>query len=218
MAELTPEEQQAIQEWWDSSTPEEKKETIELYHDMWKTVNAAEGSEAEWSAKSIEQKLETVEGFILLIVGLLVGPLAVGIVPAIGAVNELQKWYFTSSAGEQSAERLWTWLDKRKSLSDNQRKIAFIIWLWIGPGQPAPAAHGMLGETVGRGFDNFDVPWEDFLSIWGWGPDSAYDDVNLDPHAFVPFEWAPDVQSGPPKAATPLLLLGGLAALAYFVS
>ncbi len=225
MAELSPEEKDAIQDWWDSSTPTEKKETAELYWGMWKTVKEADCEERDaygkclpngWSAKDFEAKLETVEKFVMLIVALLLGPFSVGILPIIAVVNELQRFYMTTPAKERSAVRLWTWLDNRKKLTDNQRKVGFIIGIWIGPAQPAPAAHSLLGETIGRGFDNFDVPWDDFLSIWGWGDAGA--DVSLDPHAFVPFEWAPDVATGPKKAGAGVGLLAiGLLLLPFIL-
>lgn len=216
MPELSPEEREAIRDWWESSTPTEKKETVELYWGMWKTVKDADDSSADWSAKKLEEKLETVEKFVILLVALLLGPFSVAIVPVIKGVNELQTFYFETPAKERSAVRLYNWLDNRKRLSDNARKVAFIVGIWIGPAQPAPAAHSLIGETIGRGFDNFSTPWVDFLSIWGWS-ENAGTDIALDPHAFVPFDWAPHVESPPSNKGGRGLVAIGLLLLPFFL-
>jgi hypothetical protein len=154
------------QAWFASLDVGEKGETVKAYHQMWKTYRSGT-SDAEWAEKSTEQKLESVERFTLVVAATL---FTLGGMPGIAALipimRQAQRYFETTKVKERTGEGAHAWLTKRKRLSDTQRKIAFMMILWVSN----PMGHsGNISQTFGRGLDNWDVPWKDWLSIWGWG-------------------------------------------------
>ncbi len=208
---LTAEQAAAIEDWLLEATPSEKKETFQFFSAAWKALKGSD--EEAWKVKSVEQKLEVVEKFVIVVVGLLLGPFKIPVGLAIASVNALQKWYFKTSAKERTATKLYDWLSKRKKLNNNQRKVAFIFGIWIGLGNIAPAAHGLMSETVGRGFDHFGTPWQDFLSIWGWGADTAEEPKEFKGRGHG--SRAPDWTPPSPAAGLVPILLTAAALYAY---
>jgi hypothetical protein len=154
------------QAWFNSLDVGEKGETVKVYHAMWKTYQAGT-SEAEWKDKSLEQKLEDVEKFSLVVAATMftLGGMP-GVAVLIPVARAAQRYFETTRAKEWTAVKAHGWLSKRKRMSDTSRKLAFLLIIFIAQ----PMGHsGNISETFGRGIDNWNVPWDDWLWIWGWG-------------------------------------------------
>jgi hypothetical protein len=83
------------------------------------------------------------------------------VLPAYKASYELASWWHTTPARERTALRCYDWLGARSKMTDKQRKIAFMVFLYV--------TGSTWFDSFGVGLAAPDTTWDSFLSLWDWG-------------------------------------------------